>query len=134
MGTVLYRSVPTVPLVLCAHCSSGPLYPLVLCSYFSIVLLILCALCSSGPLCPLFTDPPYLLTLPFCYIHLLIISYFRTRYMRDYPTFFFRPFVTYKVKKNVASKCTIIYISTDEAMSFLIQIFTRKSKDFSCGG
>ena len=105
-------SVPTVPLVLCVHCSSGPLCPLfhlssapivplvcsahcssglnahclmILCSYFSTALLILYALCSSGPLCPLFTDPLYPLTLPFCYTYLLIISYFRTRYMRDYP-------------------------------------------------
>ena len=109
-----WSSVPTVPLVLCTHCSTGPLYPLfhwssapivplvhgahcsygplcalftdplILCSYFSTMLLILCALCFSGPLCPLFTDPLYPLTLPFCYTYLLIISYFRTRYMRDY--------------------------------------------------
>ena len=66
-------------MVLYVHCS------LILCFYFSTMLLILCALCFSGPLCPLFTDPLYPLTLPFCYTYLLIISYFRTRYMRDYP-------------------------------------------------
>ena len=41
-----WSSVPTVPLVLCAYCSSVPtvpLYPLFLCTH-----------CSSGPLCPLF--------------------------------------------------------------------------------
>ena len=99
-----WSSVPTAPLVLCTHCSTGPLLPLchwstvptvpmvlyahcslILCSYFSTMLLILCALCFSGPLCPLFTDPLYPLTLPSCYTYLLIISYFRTRYMRDYP-------------------------------------------------
>ena len=99
----LWFSVPTAPLVLSTHCSTGPLLPLchwstvptvpmvlyahcslILCSYFSTMLLILCALCFSGPLCPLFTDPLYPLTLPFCYTYLLIISYFRTRYMRDY--------------------------------------------------
>ena len=100
----LWSSVPTAPLVLCTHCSTSPLLPLchwstvptvplvlyahcslILCSYFCTVLLILCALCFSAPLCPLFTDPLYPLTLPFCYTYLLIISYFRTRYMRDYP-------------------------------------------------
>ena len=99
----LWFSVPTAPLVLSTHCSTSPLLPLchwstvpivplvlyahcslILCSYFSAMLLVLCAFCFSGPLCSLFTDPLYPLTLPFCYTYLLIISYFRTRYMRDY--------------------------------------------------
>ena len=41
----------------------------------------------NNGLCSLFTDSLYPLTLPFCYIYQLIISYFRTRYMRDYPKF-----------------------------------------------
>ena len=89
-----WSSVPTgplYPLVLCSHCSSGPLCPLFHWSSVPTIPLFPLFLWSSvltGPLCPLFTDPLYPLTLPFCYIYQLIISYFRTRYMRDYPTSF----------------------------------------------
>ena len=49
-----WSSVPTVPLVLCAYCSSSPLCPLFLCTHCSSGPLVLCAHSSSGPLCPLF--------------------------------------------------------------------------------
>ena len=84
----LWSSVPIVPLVLCTRCSSGPLYPLFLWSsgplyplflWSSVptVPLVLCTLCSSGLLYPL--------SFPFCYIYISNISYFKARYMKDFP-------------------------------------------------
>ena len=103
----LWSSVPTVPLVLCASCplflwSSEPYVPLVLCTHCSSGPLVLCTHCSSGPLYPLFlwssipTVPLVLCTLcssgllyplsfPFCYIYISNISYFKARYMKDFP-------------------------------------------------
>ena len=103
----LWSSAPTgplCPLVLSTYWSSGPLYPPVLCFHCSfgpycplfpqssvpsipLFPLFLWSSILTSPLCSLFTDSLYPLTLPFCYIYQLIISYFRTRYMRDYPKF-----------------------------------------------
>ena len=78
-------SVPTGPLCLqylCAHCSSVPTVPLLLCAYCSSVptgplfLQYLCAHCSSVPtvpLCPLFLCSP-VPTVPLCLLVLCAYS------------------------------------------------------------
>ena len=103
-----WSSVPTGSLVLCALCSTGPLFPLFLCSHCSsgpLCPLFHWSFVPTIPLFPLFlwssvfTGPTHFTLL----LHLLInyqlfqnpvyerlpaiISYFRTRYMRDYPQY-----------------------------------------------
>ena len=88
-----WSSVPTVPLVLCAHCSSVPtvpLYPLFLWSSVPTVHLVLCAHCSSGLLYPLFqlSSVP---TLPLV-LCAHCSSGHRSKYGLDY---FFGPFLNH---------------------------------------